>query len=220
MFAAAIALLGIVTLAVDFARSLVDSVAMGRSVSEAVLAYLRFFTILTNGGVATLMAVTAVALWRRVAPPPAGAYRAATVYMIVTCGAYEMLLRRHWSPQGLQLCSDIIFHDVQPALTVIFWVLCAPKNQLRLTTLPWLISYPAIYFALTIVVGLLGAGYPYDFLDAARLGYPTVLTIGMAFLCVFFGLGAIATTAAGVITGDRWTAVLRRFSSYKSKWGA
>ena len=212
LFAAAIAIIGIAALTVDFTRSLVQSLADGHDVPAAVFMYLRFFTILTNGGVAALMAVTAVAFWRRVPPPPASAYRAALVYMVVTCAAYEILLRHLWSPQGLQFCTDLTFHDVQPALTVMFWVLCAPKSKLQWHTLPWLLLYPTIYFAGTIVAGRYGAGYPYDFLDAAKLGYPLVLVIGLAFLCVFLALGALATLAGRTVRDDRSTGVSRRFS--------
>ncbi len=212
-FAAAIAFTGAATLAVDFTRSLVHSLSKGQTVAEAVFAYVRFFTILTNGGVAALMALTAIALWRRAVPPPASAYRAALVYMIVTCAAYEVLLRHLWSPQGLQFVSDLIFHDVQPALTVLFWMLCAPKAELRWTTLPWLLLYPLLYFIVTIVAGQFGAGYPYNFLDAATLGYPAVLGIGLAFLCVFLGFGALATSAARLLRDGRPATASRRSSS-------
>ena len=208
-FATAIAIIGVTTVSVDFARSLIASLAKGQTVLGAVFIYVRYFTVLTNAGVAALMAATAIALARRTALPPASTYRAAMVYMVVTCATYEILLRHLWSPQGLQFVTDIMFHDVQPTLTVIFWVLYAPKTTLKLATLPWLLIYPTLYFVLTLVAGLYGAGYPYDFLDAGKLGYPVVAGIAVVFLGIFFGLGALATLAAKIITGGRSQAVSR-----------
>ena len=202
-FAGAIAAIGWTALAIDFGQLLLRFRAVGRSPFEAALAYLRYFTILTNGGVAVLMSVTAFAwLWPRLDPRP-GLFRAALVYMAVTGLTYEGLLRGLWSPTGLQFWTDLTFHDIQPALTLLFWASAAPKQGLRWTTLPWLLVYPAVYFVVTLTLGAVGAGYTYPFLDAARLGAPAVCVVGVVFMAAFLGLGAAITVAAPLLNYGR-----------------
>ena len=191
--ASAMAALDCLSLAVDFSGSLARSLAMGHGAARAVFAYVRFFTIQSNLLLAVLMSVTALALARRRALPGAGLYRALLAYMIVTGVTYELLLRGSWSPHGVRFATDLVFHDVEPVLTLIFWVAFAPKRSLRWRSLPRLLAFPAAYLALTLAAGLLGAGYPYGFLDAGVLGYPRLAGVAAAFLGVFLGLGALAT---------------------------
>ncbi len=198
-----IAVLGWTTLIADFWRWLAYASATGVGLVEAVIVYFRFFTILTNCGVAVLMSVTAVALWRRRPLPAASLFRGAVVYMAVTSLTYELLLRALWSPQGLLFVTDLALHDVLPAATFLFWLAFAPKASLQWRTLPWLLAYPGAYLAMTLIAGALGAGYPYDFLDAAKLGYPLVVAIAGVFLAAFIGLGAALTAAAPAIMGGR-----------------
>lgn len=212
--ATTIGAVGSTALATEFTRALLQASSLGadpwRAAVGALLGDLRFFTILTNAFVAALMVVAATRLWRRREPPSAALFRAATVYMIVTGAVYELLLRRLWSPQGLRFALDLVFHDVQPIAMLLFWLLFAPKRDLRWSNLPWIVAYPALYFAVTLIAGARGAGYPYNFLDAGTLGYPTVTAIGLGFLALFLCLGAVATSIGHAITGDRSPAVSRR----------
>ena len=181
--------------------SVATSLAHGRSWPEALFLFLRFFTILTNLGVALLMSETAWRALHRRPPPVAGFYAAALVYVAVTSITYEALLRHLWSPHGLQFLTDMVMHDVVPALTLAFWIGCAPKASLRWRDpLKWL-AYPAAYFALTVLGGWLGEGYPYGFLDAGRLGYPGLLRNACVFMVVFYALGLLVTAAAGAFGG-------------------
>ena len=181
------------SLADDVSGSLARALAKGDGVAHAVFSYASFFTIQANLFLAALMSATAVALARRRPLPSAGLYRALLTYMIVTGVTYELLLRGSWSPHGLQFAIDLVFHDIEPALTIAFWACCAPKRSLRWRSLPWLLAFPAAYLALTIVAGLMGAGYPYGFLDARVLGYGGLAEVAAAFLCAFLALGAVAT---------------------------
>lgn len=199
VFSSLIAGLGWSALAIDFTGVLSRSLTERRDLVEAVFNYFRFFTILTNCGVAALMTGTAVSMFRDKPLLPPSFYRAALVYMVVTCLTYELLLRPLWSPRGLQFWTDLTFHDIHPALTLLFWVFCAPKRALRWHGLPWLLAYPAVYFTAVEVAGALGASYPYHFLDAAKLGLPVVLAIGAAFLAVFLALGSAVTAVARLL---------------------
>lgn len=197
LFAGMAAVLAWTALAIDL-RALIVNAPPGH-LGEVLYGYFRFFTIDTNTFGAALMSLTA---WRsfRVGPQiPASWYRAQVVYLIVTGATYELLLRRLWSPHGWQFATDMVFHDVEPTLAVLFWVFAAPKD-LHWRGLSWLLLYPLAYFAATLLGGALGAGYPYDFLDVTLLGYPTVVAIAFVFLAVFLVLGTLLTAAGRVLT--------------------
>ncbi len=191
--AAAMALLGWSALATDFSTALSHSLARGHGLLYSVLAYVRFFTVQSNCGLAVLMSATGLALLRHRRLPPAGVFRAALVYMAVTCITYELLLRGSWSPHGIQFLTDLTFHDLQPALTLLFWLAFAPKRELSWRGLPWLLVYPALYLAVTLAAGAFGAGYPYGFLNPGIFGYRGLAAIAVAFLVVFLALGSLAT---------------------------
>lgn len=189
VLATGIAVLGWGAVAIEFGISLHKSFAQGRNLAEALFLFLRYFTILTNIGIALLMTATTWRLARRRALPPASLYAAGLVYIVVVGITYEAMLRRLWSPQGVQFYTDATMHDVVPVLILVFWCAFAPKQPLHWTgPLRWL-EFPAVYFAATLAAGLLGADYPYGFLDADKLGYPGVIGNAVAFLAAFYGLG-------------------------------
>ncbi len=190
------ALLGWLALGRELAVSLGQALHDGGSVAAAFYGYFRFFTILTNTFVAGLMSVSAWRLLRGRSLPPAPFFAAALVYATVMSVTYEALLRRLWSPRGLQFATDMAMHDIVPGLLLVFWVAYAPKQQLRWRDpLRWL-EYPAVYFVATELAGLGGAGYPYPFLDLDRLGWQRVLLIGLGFLAAFAVLGFLVVAAS------------------------
>ena len=195
-FAAVIAVLGWLALGIDFIRAIRGSLADGYGLVEAVYLYIRYFTILSNLGVAVLMSVTASRMWRDVALPSARLYAFALVYIIVVCVTYEALLRAEWSPRGLQFATDTTMHDIVPVLTLLFWIGFAPKRGMRWRDPLLLLIYPALYLVATLIGGAFGEGYPYFFLDPSKLGYPHVMRVALIFLLVFYGLGASITALA------------------------
>ena len=193
---ALIACCGWTALAIELAMSLERSQTFGIPLSEAVYLYLRYFTILTNIGTAALMSVSALRLARGAPLPPVGFYNAALAYLAVMCATYEGLLRRLWSPRGIQFVTDMTMHDVVPALTLLFWLGFVLGGRTRWRDTLWLLAYPAAYLAATLVAGALGAGYPYDFLDPGVLGPGGVTVVAAVFLVAFAGLGLAATAAS------------------------
>ena len=195
-FAAIIAVLAWLALGTDFVRAMRISMADGYGLVQAFYLYIRYFTILTNLGIAVLMSMTAVGPWRGVALPPARAYAFALVYAIVVCVTYEALLRSQWSPRGLQFLTDMMMHDILPVLTLLFWIGFAPKHGMRWRDPALLLIYPAFYLVATVIGGALGQGYPYFFLDPSRIGYVQVTRVDVIFLLAFYGLGASVTALA------------------------
>jgi hypothetical protein len=215
ILAVAMAALGWWGLGTELIISLRDDLRDGASLAEGLYHFFRFFTVLTNLGIAVLMTSTTWRLMRERPPPPASLYAAALIYIMVTGVTYELMLRRLWSPSGLMFYADMTMHDIMPTLTLVFWIVFAPKAPLRAgDPLRWL-AFPAIYFALTLLAGHFGAGYPYGFFNVERIGVLAVARNALTFLLVFygFGLGALAVaralpglapaTAAGVGPGPR-----------------
>lgn len=203
ILAATMALLGWGAVTIECGISLHNSFAEGHGLVTALALFLRYFTILTNIGIAALMTVTAWRLLRRRPLPPASLYAAALVYIVVVSITYEAMLRQLWSPQGVQFYTDMTMHDVMPVLSLVFWVAFAPKTPLAWSgPLRWL-EFPTVYFAATLMAGLIGADYPYGFLDVDKLGYPGVIRNAVVFLAVFYGLGLAVVGVARAVTREQ-----------------
>lgn len=190
-----IAVLGWAALAIDGTTVIGRNLAQGYGLPQSLFLWFRYFTILTNIGVALLMSVTAYRLYRHRPPPSAALHAAALVYALVVCATYEAVLRTSWTPRGMGFDTDLTFHDIVPALMLIFWVAFAPKRGLDRRFSLLLLIYPAAYFGGTLIAGALGESYPYDFLDVSKLGYPTVTIVGIVFTAIFYALG-LATISA------------------------
>lgn len=199
--------LGTAAIGIEAVISLQKSFGQGKGVAEALFLFLRFFTILTNIFAAALMGRTACACLRRRPWPGDGAYASALVYLVVVGATYEALLRRLWSPRGLQFFSDMALHDIIPVLTLVFWLGFAPKAALRARDAARWLAFPAVYFVVILAGGALGEGYPYGFLDAAKLGVAGITRNAALFLIAFYGLG-LAAVAIGRCVARRqpWAA--------------
>lgn len=196
ILAAVIAVLSGGALAVDFVRSISRNLAAGHGLPQALFLWLRYFTILTNILVATLMSVTAWRLFKRRRPPGAIWHAGALVYILVVCATYEAVLRTSWTPRGIGFDTDLVFHDIVPALMLIFWIGFAPKRGLGGRFLLLLLIYPTIYFVGTLIAGALGEPYPYKFLDASKLGYRNTMIVGLLFWANYLALGMAMITAS------------------------
>lgn len=167
------------------------SFATGYGFAHASFVFLRFFTNSTVILVGMVMTATAWRSWRSRPLLPPALYAAVLVYILVVSTTYEVLLRRLWSPHGIWFLRDALMHDAIPALTLVFWLFCAPK-----TSLPWSqpliwLCYPSIYIASVIVAGRLGQGYPYPFLDLDTLGCRDFVWVVVGFTSVFLIFGFV-----------------------------
>ena len=99
----------------------------------------------------------------------------------------------------MQRVADVILHDVIPVGYVLYWVLFAPRTELRWKdALGWLV-YPAVYAVYVLARGAVSGLYPYPFMDVNVLGYGGVLVHAAVFLLVFLGMGLL------VVAVGRWT---------------
>lgn len=189
--------LAIVTILGWFALSLQFYLMIGNravSIPETIIRYFSFYTILTNILVAlysTFILLKPDSRWGKYFLRP-NVTVPITVYITVVGIIYNTILRHLWNPQGLDMIADELLHLIIPVMFILYWLIFAPKRELRWTnTFPWLI-YPLIYFVWVLIFGALSGFYPYPFINVTELGYSTtflhtgMLTIGFLLLSLLF----------------------------------
>jgi len=201
VFAAFIALLTWVGLAIQFAWAIDNPAVQDISVAERIIRYFSFFTVVGNGIIAVITTSTVAApnssFSRRV--QNGSVLTAAAVYITIVAVVYSLFLRSVVNAQGWHLISDHIVHDVVPAVFVLYWVVFSPKKDVAwLDPVKWLIV-PAIYIAYSLVHGAFDNWYPYWFADVTKLGYPTALRNAVFVLVGFLMFGFIYAAIAKVL---------------------
>jgi hypothetical protein len=186
-FAAAIALLGWLALALQLLLSIQLTIANGQGALAGVWIYFGYFTILTN--VLAALALTAAtrgphgAVSRFFIRPDV--HTAIAMSIAIVAAIYNLLLRQLWQPHGWQIVADNILHVVMPVLFLLHWWLAVPKATLRWPQIVVWQLYPAAYFAYALTRGAVNHWYPYPFLDVNTLGYLRALINACAVLLVF-----------------------------------
>jgi hypothetical protein len=195
------ALLGWFALVLQLYLMLVQSPAGVPAIVGTVITYFSFFTILTNILVALVFTATVFSLktgWGQFFRRPT-VQAGAAVYIVIVGIVYRLLLRQLWNPQGMQWAADFILHDVIPVVYALYWLVFAPRTELRWKdALGWLV-YPAVYAVYVLARGAVSGLYPYPFMDVNVLGYGGVLAHAAVFLLVFLGMGLL------VVAVGRWT---------------
>jgi hypothetical protein len=143
-------------------------------IAGALWTLARFFTVLTNLSVA--VAMTWVALGRRVSPLVLGGL---TLSIVLVGVIYGLLLHGLHPLNGPALVANILLHDVSPVLMTAWWLLFAPRAQLKWSAPWWFTLYPVAYLVYVLARGRLDGRYPYPFLDVSRIGWQqTALNAG------------------------------------------
>jgi hypothetical protein len=202
-FAAIIALIAWVGLAVHFANALTTPANEGIPIIERTIRFFSFFTVVSNLIVAIVMSLIAIARDGRLTRfvNRAGVLSASAVYITIVAVVYSLFLRGTNNPQGLLLISDHIVHDIVPPLFVLYWLFLAPKSGITwLDPIRWLIV-PIIYMVYCLVHGALDNWYPYWFGDVTTLGYPTALRNSLFVLIAFAAFGYIYSVVARLLPG-------------------
>ena len=157
------------------------------SISETIIRFFSFFTILTNILVAVAFSVLAAGKQSNFFSNPS-ILSAITVYIFIVGLVYNIVLRSIWDPKGLQLYVDEALHVATPVLCLVYWFLYVPGQGLRWrNTFLWL-WYPLIYLVYVLIRGSLSHFYPYPFINVDKLGYQKAiinsLYVTVAFLVV------------------------------------
>lgn len=160
---------------------------------ETIIRFFSFFTILTNLIVA--VSLTSMLFFPRsvmgVFFSRTEYFTANTVYIVIVCMVYNIVLRSLWAPQGLQKLVDELLHSVIPVLYLLLWLFFVPKRTLEWKDLIGWLAYPVLYIIYTIVRGELSGFYPYPFINVTDIGYPKALLHGGYVMIAFISVSLL-----------------------------
>ncbi|MCF7561287.1 Pr6Pr family membrane protein [Sabulilitoribacter multivorans] len=174
---------------------------------ETVFRFFSFFTILTNILVVLFFTATALKLSGSIFKifSAKGTITAITAFILIVGLVYQFVLRKIWTPTGLQFVADELLHSVIPLFMLGYWFFYFKANDLLIKPLiAWLI-YPFTYVTLIIIRGYFSGYYPYPFLNIEDLGFTKVLfnvivifalIIAILSLLTIFGKYFIKTASA------------------------
>lgn len=175
------AITGWAALLLQLVLTLVAMRAQGVGPVGAMWRYLGYFTVLANLFAAIVLTGAAMGLVR-----PRREFMAATAMILVGI-VYLLLLRENLNPQDARALTDIALHDVQPVLTILFW-LSRPHGRLGLRDVMAALIPPLAFCFYALSRGAVDGWYPYPFLDVMRIGAGAVARncagIAVAFLAM------------------------------------
>ena len=160
-------------------------------ITETVIRFFSFFTILTNILVALFFTVSALKSKSRLSRVLLmdGSITAITALILIVGSVYQLVLRSIWEPTGLQLIVDELLHTITPFYMLGYWFFNVNNADLQLkAVLKWL-GYPLVYIAFITIRGGFSGYYPYPFLNVSDIGYDKALlntAIIFALLLVLF----------------------------------
>ena len=167
------------------------------SITETIIRYFSYFTILVNG--LTALYFTREALSKTSAHPiyPSrrsfpGLLTAITIYITIVGLTYQFLLRHTWNPKGMDMVVDELLHTIIPLLVILFWYLYNTRPTPHYRQIPKWLIFPVLYLIYTLIRGSASDWYPYPFLNVDALGLAPVLTnmffilLGGTLLSVLF----------------------------------
>ncbi|MFD2941742.1 Pr6Pr family membrane protein [Flavobacterium notoginsengisoli] len=154
---------------------------------SAIVRFFSFFTILTNSIVFICSALILFGgrfeistFFRKTTT-----ITAITVYIIIVGLVFNLLLRSVVDLKGLHRVVSEIFHTVVPILFFLYWLFYINLEKISFKTIIVWLVYPIIYVIYTLLHGIYTDFYPYPFIDAVKLGFPTAITNGLFVLLAF-----------------------------------
>lgn len=193
LYATVTAALGWFALALQCYLTITLSIANGKTLVAGIIIFISYFTILTNLLVAVVLSLSVGASGSRWGAflSRATVQSGAAVSIAIVGIVYSLLLRQIWDPQGWQKLADMLLHDLIPLLYVGYWAIFVRKSSLRWKDAFWWLTYPAAYFAYTLLRGAVSGWYPYPFLDPSGLGYSRVSVNAVGLLAAFLLTGLL-----------------------------
>jgi hypothetical protein len=184
-----------------------SALANGTPVVAAVFTLVSFFTILTNIVAASCLTISCTSA--SASRPSPSIMTAVALYIAIVGIVYALLLRKLWAPQGLQLLTDVLLHDVMPVMFVLFWLFFVPKGTLQWSAPILWLAYPLVYLAVTLARGAATGYYPYPFINIPVLGVQRAGWNATLLTLVFAASGFLLVGLDGVL-GRIWSAILGR----------
>lgn len=173
-------------------------------VSETIIRFFSYFTILTN----TLVALSFTSLtgafgekWKQFFSK-ATTVTAVTVYILMVGIVYNLVLRWQWHFTGLQKWVDEMLHLVIPLFSLAYWYFFASSASIKWKDgFKWML-YPFIYCIYILIRGGVSGFYPYPFMRVNELGYTRVF-INCMFVTLAFFLVSMILIGAGKMAGKK-----------------
>ena len=156
-------------------------------VTETIIRFFSFFTILTNILVA-LYFTSRISIFKNTSLSKLtnnGTVTAITSFILIVGIIYQFILRGTWQPTGLQKIVDELLHSVIPLFVLLYWFKFATKTDLIFKDIKIWLWYPIGYFIYIIIRGHFSGFYPYPFIHVTEIGYPQVL-INSVLVSLFF----------------------------------
>lgn len=168
---------------------------VARSLPDTLVYFWTFFTHLTNLWlVLTYVAVLSGRNWlgwfRR---PVIMASAAAFITLVMLY--YHFMLAPTLKMEGALAVATWLLHYVAPILYLVWWALFAPHGVLRFKHIALMLLPGIAYVAWVLLRGAVVGEYPYDILDANKLGYGGV-AIGVGVLLVAVSIFSIILVLA------------------------
>jgi hypothetical protein len=168
------------------------------SVAETTIRFFSFFTILTNLLVAIFFTIL-IFRFKNSLPGDqknSGDVTAITVYITCVGLVYQILLRKTWHPQGMQMVTDELLHSVIPVLVLIYWFLFENTLSVPYSLIGRWLLYPLIYLIYVLIRGYFSGFYPYPFINIPALGIEKVL-LNSILMTALFAVLSVTFNAVG-----------------------
>lgn len=163
-------------------------------IPETIIRFFSFFTILTNILVAILFTSKIFDSFAQKIKifNLKGSLTAVTAFILIVGLIYQIVLRRIWSPEGMQMLVDELLHSIIPLYVLIYWFVFSPKEKIKFQdTIIWLF-YPLFYLAFVLIRGIFSNYYPYPFLNFPEIGIgETFLNCVIIFLLIVTVIGTL-----------------------------
>ncbi len=198
--AAALGLLALATLVLQYALMVQTFAAMGQGPLAALWRFLGYFTLLTNCWVG--IAMLAVAAGRNVSPRT---LTALTLSILLVGTVYHLLLSATHHPVGWDWVANLGAHTLVPAFTLLWWLAFVDRARLSFADIPVFTIWPFGYAVYALARGAVDGWYAYFFIDVPSLGYPQTL-LNILFLGLGFAAAGALFVAAGRYSGRRASA--------------
>ncbi|MBS0255094.1 MAG: Pr6Pr family membrane protein [Proteobacteria bacterium] len=168
------ALAGLIALAslAGMAAQFIYQTGEGQAASQVAWSMARFFT---NVGNALVAGVFGLIAWRGRCAVSARVLGMAVCAIVLVGVAFALLLRGLHHPQGLQLLSSHLLHDLVPPAAAAWW-LALGRRGLLMAGDPWRwLLLPLTYGLYAEARGAVEGTYPYFFLNPGKVGWGGVL---------------------------------------------
>ncbi|MEV1132101.1 Pr6Pr family membrane protein [Agromyces sp. NPDC049794] len=174
--------------------------------SFATANFFSYFTVQSAiAAVATLLLAAAFALLRPNDPAWLGILRTVVSAYVLVSGIVFGLIVAQASTRDYRVdvpWSDTLLHFVVPGLAAIAWTtdsVLGLNPRVPWSTVGWVVVYPSIWLAYTLVRGADVGWYPYFFLDEAQVDG----LVGVALYCALVLVIFLVLTAALVAINRR-----------------